>query len=393
MDGRRTTMTFLRVTAVAVLLGLLLVNGPAAAAAPAGNVRLAQSAGSDMDDLMTGAGPARRAWFRRHYERMKGYAPWFNSRLSWYPDAWAYQDLYAVYNDEREDGSRRRWVLRDASGTPLFIPWGCAGGSCPQYAGDPGDPAFRRDWIARARVALRAGYRGLFVDDANLAMRVGNGNGEDAAPIDPRTGNPMQEDDWRRYVAEFLEQIRAAFPDVEIVHNSLWWALPLADPLHRRQVEAADWVMIEHAFSDAGLTGGTGNVSYQAYMRHIDGLHRMGRRVVLEGDGSTVAARELLLAGYLMTNAGSDLLSASGGTHPGELWKGFTADLGRARGPRYRWRGVWRRDFKRGTALLSDPGNPSRDLPVRGRRISGERVEAVTLGDREGAVMVRGDKL
>jgi hypothetical protein len=139
--------------------------------------------------------------------------------------------------------------------------------------------------------------------------------------------------------------------------------------------------VIEHAFTDAP--------SLRTLMRHIDGLHRMGRRVVLDGDGATPARRELLLAGYLMVNEGGDLLSSWDGTEPGELWKGFRLNLGRARGDRYRWRGVWRRDFQRGTALLSDPGSPTRRLPLRGRAISGEKVRGVDLGERDGAVLLR----
>jgi hypothetical protein len=383
MDLRRALVT------VAALTGLLGGTASGALAAPQGDVRLGKTAGSDMDEVMTHTGPERRAWFRRHYGRMIGYAPGFNRRLSWFEDAWAYQDLYAVYSDRREDGSRLRWVLKDSAGRRLFIPWGCNGRTCPQYAADPGDPGFRRDWIADARGKLRAGYRGLYVDDASLAMYVSDASGRRLAPIDPRTDAPMRTEDWRRYVAEFLEQIRRAFPQVEIVHNSLWWVLPLQDPIHRRQVLAADWLVLEHAFSDAGLTGGSGSVSFATYMRHMDGLHRMGRRILLDGDGSTPAARELLLAGYLMVNDGGDLLSASDGTDPGGLWAGFTKNLGRARGDRYRWQGVWRRDFERGTALLSEPDDPPRSLPVRGRRISGERVTDVTLGDRDGAVILQ----
>ena len=376
-------------TVFASMLALLAAAWSQAQAVPAGDVRLAKGAGSEMDHWMVGAPPARKAWFRHTYERMKGYAPWFNRRLSWYPDAWAYQDLYAVYADEREDGSRLRWVLRDSSGRRLYIPWDCDGGGCPQYAADPGDPGFRRAWIAEAARKLRAGYRGLYVDDASLAMFVGDGAGRLREPIDPRTGRPMREEDWRRYVTEFLEQIRRAFPSAEIVHNANWWVSPLDDPLHRREVLAADWLVIEHAFSEGGLTGGGGPLSFRSYMRHMDGLHRMGRQIVLDGDGSTGARRELLLAGYLMVNDGGDLLSSWDGTEPGELWKGFRLNLGRARGARYRWRGVWRRDFHRGTALLSDPGSPTRRLPLHGRRISGKRVSSVVLGEREGAVLVR----
>jgi hypothetical protein len=371
------------------LIGLFVCIVPGATAAPAGDVRLAKGAGTEMDHWMIGAGPARRAWFRRNYERMKGYAPWFNSRLSWYPDAWAYQDLYAVYSDKREDGSHMRFVLRDQSGRRLYIPWGCDGAKCPQYAADPGDPGFRRGWISDAARKLRAGYRGLYVDDASLAMFTSDANGELRQPMDPRTGAPMRTQDWRRYVVEFLEQIRRSFPDAEIVHNANWWVAPLSDPLHRRQVQAADWIVIEHAFSEGGLTGGDGPLSFHAYLRHMDLVHRMGRRLVLDGSGDTPESRELLLAGYLMANDGGDLLSSWERTEPDDLWKGFRLNLGRALGPRERWRGVWRRDFASGTALLSDPGTSPRSLPIRGRRISGAEVTSVVLGDREGAVILR----
>lgn len=377
------------VTVAACVAALLASMSPGAAAAPAGDVRLAKGAGSEMDRWMVGASRSRRAWFRRNYARMKGYAPWFNARLSWYPDAWAYQDLYAIYSDRRENGSRLRWVLRDADGRRLYIPWGCNGTTCPQYAGDPGDPGFRRRWIADARRKLRAGYRGLYVDDASLAMYTSDASGKMRAPVDPRTGRLMRVEDWRRYVVEFLEQIRRAFPAAEIVHNANWWVMPLSARLHRRQARAADWIVIEHAFTDWGLTGGRGPMSFRSYLRHMDRLHRMGRRIVLDGDGETPARRELLLAGYLMMSRGRDLLSSWHGTEPGAIWKGFRLNLGAARGARRRWRGVWRRDFARGTVLLSDPGSPLRSLPVRGRRISGERVRSVVLGDRSGAVIVR----
>jgi hypothetical protein len=366
-------------TAVAAVLGMLLWTPPHAHAAPEGQVRLAKAAGSDMDGPMTHASRARRAWFRNHYARMKAYAPWFNPRLRWYRQAWAYQDLYAVYSDSREDGSRMRFVLRDGSGRRLYIPWGCNGRSCPQYAADPGNPDFRRMWIAEAARKLRAGYRGLYIDDATLAMTTGDASGKPVPPVDPRTGREMRREDWRRYVTEFLVAIRQALPKAEIVHNTPWWTAPLSDPLRRRQVRAANWLVIEHAFSDWGLTGGTGSMSFRAYMRHMDALHRMRKHIVTDGEGASPEARELLLAGYLMVNDGGDLLSSGGGSGPGPLWRGFRLNLGRAHGRRHRWRGVWRRDFARGTALLSDPGSPVRTLRVRGR--------SVTLGDRAGAVI------
>ena len=364
---------------------------PAAVAAPAGDVRLLKHADSSFDgDLIaTLSSGERQGKMRGDYTRMRAYAPFFDPHLAWYPDAWAYQDLYAVYADDREDGSNLRFVLKDVLGRPLYIPWGCEGGSCPQFAAHPGDPRFRARWIAAAREKLAAGYRGLWVDDANLVPRVGNGKGNDVLPIDPLTGRKMTEEDWKRYVVEFLEEIRRAFPDVEIVHNSLWWAGPTSDPLVRRQIAAADWVSVEHAFSDAGLTGGEGHVSYRAYLRYMDTVHRMGRGLVLESNNGVPGERSLLLAGYLMASRGKDLLASNSGTEPGRAWAGFRLRLGAPRGKRYRWRGVWRRDFQRGSALLSEPGAPRRRLPMTGRTPEGKRVSAVTLRDRSGAVALR----
>ena len=48
-------------------------------------------------------------------------------------------------------------------------------------------------------------------------------------------------------------------------------------------------------------------------MRHMDALHRMRKHIVLDGEGASAEARELLLAGYLMVNNGGDLLSSGRG--------------------------------------------------------------------------------
>ena len=147
---------------------------------------------------------------------MRGYAPFFNRALDWAPPAHLYRDLYAIYRDRAAD--RRllvrhpSWVLRDSLGRPLYIPWGCSAGSCPQYAADIGNPRWRAHWIAEARERFRRGYSGIFIDDVNMLMRVANGSGAFVRPFDPRTLAPMTDADWRRYVAEFTDQIEAALP-------------------------------------------------------------------------------------------------------------------------------------------------------------------------------------
>ena len=125
---------------------------------------------------------------RAHYARMKTWAPYFDSRLDWYPNAWAYRDAYAVYRGSAQANAHPEWILKDAGGNKLYIPYGCGGGDCPQYAGDIGNPAFRAAWIANARATMSQGYKGLYIDDVNMQWRVGNGAGRDVDAIDPRTG-------------------------------------------------------------------------------------------------------------------------------------------------------------------------------------------------------------
>ena len=83
------------------------------------------------------------------------------------------------------------WILKDASGSRLYIPYNCDGGACTQYAADIGNPGWRRHYIDPAKARIARGYRGIFVDDVNLAFKVSNGTGQLVAPIDPRTGEPM----------------------------------------------------------------------------------------------------------------------------------------------------------------------------------------------------------
>ena len=87
---------------------------------------------------------------REHFWRQKTYAPYFDARTSWYPNAWTYKDLYAIYVDGRGEvkpDQHDDWILKDAQGKRLYIPYNCHDGSCSQYAGDIGNPAFRAQWI------------------------------------------------------------------------------------------------------------------------------------------------------------------------------------------------------------------------------------------------------
>ena len=359
---------------------------PAAAGDP-GRVRFVKAANSSFDRYTASPTAAEAEWMRSHYWRMLAYAPYFDSRLAWYPDAWVYQDLYAVYVDGDVAASHPDWILTDGNGQRLYIPYGCAGGTCPQYAGDVGNPAFRAWWIAEAKRHLDAGYRGLFVDDVNLALKVGDGSGATVAPFDPRRGRPMSVDEWRSYVVEFVEEIRAALPAAEIVHNHVWFAAPTSDPLVQRALAAADVIEIERGFNDTGIRGGSGQYGFETLAAYVDAVHALGHSVLL--DVEVPWGAEYALATYFLVTSGNDALSNGPTGLPDAWWPANDVELGAPRGGRYTWNGLVRRDFEGGVVLVNPPDQPERTVVLGDtyRSLDGAPRTSITLGPTEGSVL------
>jgi hypothetical protein len=303
-------------------------------------------------------------------------------------NSWAYIDLYAIYTKSTLAARHPEWILTDASGKKLYIPWGCSNGTCPQYAADVSDPAFRSWWISNATSALSAGYKGVWIDDVNLEFRVSDGNGNEVAPIDPNTGTTMTSENWRRYVAEFVEEIRAALPAYEILHNSIWYASPTeySDQYVQRQMKAADYINLERGISDPGIVGMTGRYSVSDFLGYVDQAHSYGKNVVfdeLSRNGSYG------LAGYFLINDGDDALGDQTLT-PNGWWKGYDVDLGAPQGPRYIWYDLLRRDFAQGLVLLNPPKTATVTVTLPGpmtRLDDGTNVSSVTLNPGQAVVL------
>jgi putative glycosyl hydrolase-like family 15 (GHL15) protein len=376
---------------LALAVGVLLARRPAFATDSAGTLHFVAVANSSFDVYTQNPTQAQKDWMRAHYWRMLTYSPYFDTRLAWFPDAWVYKDLYAIYTNSTLATAHPEWILRDASGNKLYIPYGCSGGTCPQYAADVGSPGFRANWIQEATATLGNGYRGLFVDDVNMLIsRVGNGSGSPVAPIDPRTNATMTETDWRRYMAEFVEQIRSAFASKEIVHNVLWFA-GVSDPSVQRELLAANTICLERGVNDSGIVAGTGQYGFDTFFSQIDWLHTQGRAVFLLPGVSTSAAREYGVAAYFLVSAGSDAMGndPGGGTSPSDWWAGYGTSLGAAHGNRYLWNGLLRRDFDGGMVLLNRPGSGQQTVALGGSylNLAGQQVSSVTLGAAQGAVL------
>jgi hypothetical protein len=380
-----------RLLLAAALTSLLLPSSSVGANVDQGAVHFLRSADSAFDRYTESRSRSYGAFLRRHMWRMIVYAPYFNNKTRWYPNGWAYEDAYAIYRDSGLAARHPEWILRDSQGRPLYIPFACSHGTCTHYAGDISNAAFRRHWTAEARAKLRHRYRGLYVDDANMAFRVGNGQEEQVAPIDHATHQPMTYGAWRSYMARFMEQIRAALPHTEIVHNAIWFAdspTLAADPYIRRQIEAANYIYLERGVNDSGLTGGSGRYSLSRFLSYIDVVHALGKGVALAGGATDRQGSEYSLASYFLISTGKDAVS-TGDMTPVHWWSALDVNLGQALGPRRKWSGVLRRDFTGGMSLVNEPEGEPRtvNLPTTMRDLDGRNVKVVTLAPASGVVL------
>jgi hypothetical protein len=376
---------------------MLCVSVPPASAQQAGKIRFAKPAQADLENVGIAA---NRSFIESRYWRVRAYPPSWDSYLPWFPGAWGYKDAYAIYNPQayppgRVDPPNMDWVLKDAQGRPLYIPFACDGQKCTQFAADLGNPAFRRWWIDGAKAYVRSGYKGVFVDDMTLFPRVSDAAAHDVRPIDPRTGQLMTDDAWARYAVEFIEQLRtelkAMRPDVEIVPNILWYHPSLGGPQDayvKRLIAASDHLEIERGYNDTHPETNP-KYSWETCLRWVDYAHSQGKGIVADSYVNTRAGAEYELATSLLVNEGLDSLSTGYRALPTNWWPGYETDLGAAKGRRYAWNGGWRRDFDRGTVVVAPPGTTvSGGLGAAMHDLDGATVTSVSLADKRGIVLL-----
>ena len=393
---QRSTQRSRGLAALIACIAVFACIPAAATAADQGHVNLIRDAKSDFADRFIGSPTsAEQAFMKAHYFQFRGYSPYHDRALSWGPPSTFYLDLYAIYRDyDTVDGKQLleahpNWVLHDANGQRLYIPYACSGGSCPQFAADITNPDYRRWFIDRVKQTMAQGYVGLYLDDVNMEMMVGNGQGDLVAPIDPQTGRRMTETDWRRYVTQFVEQIDREIPQ-PITHNSGQWWISHDDPYYKREVDAADTIELERGFSQGGLDDGDGQFGFRTYLKHIDWIHSRGASVVVQPYNLDRALAEFELAGYYLVSNGSDALAAEYKADPGDWWSGWDTELGAAKGARYEWQGLIRRDFANGFVLLNPPGADTQTVSLGATygRLDGSHVSSVTLPASRGAVLL-----
>jgi hypothetical protein len=353
-----------------------------------GSALLFLKTGPSTDPYTSNPSVAQKAFLNANVYRLMAYEGYWDSRLSWYPNAWVYRDASSLYTDDPAPASS--WILHNAGGGAMYLTWGCAPGECPQYAPNYSSSAFRAWWITEATAWLAAGYKGLFIDDVNMPLSLSD-SWSITTPIDPNTNAPMTQANWELYLVEFLEAVRAAFPAKEIAHNALWYTNGgdvSGDSLFQRQIQAADWYNEERGDDDGGITGGTGTFSLTNKLNMGDGVHGLSRNIIEQNLGVN-PTNYYPLACYFLNATGTDMFCPGFSTPPDWPTIDYVA-LGAASGARYRdASGLFRRDFANGIVLVNDPGASTKTITLSNpyTNPAGQLVSTVSLGGRQGMIL------
>lgn len=254
---------------------------------------------------------------------------------------------------------------------PLYIGFGTVnGGRRTQFAADFGSSAWQSVLFSDLNAIQNNGYVGFWLDDVNWDFTITYGDGTDASGTvyDPRTGTTMSLTNWRKYMADTLEYIRAQFPRSEIHINTPWTTgssnHDLSDANMQRGVKAITTLVTEHGALDTGITGGTGGFSLHRYISFLDKVHTLGAGFWIfasSSDTGTATDAEYSLAAYLLVSNRKDLVTAKYNNLPSNWWSGYDVNLGT---PLTSWSrsttsgtiGLFRRDFSNGMVLLLEPG-------------------------------------
>jgi hypothetical protein len=360
-----------------------------------GKVNFMQSTTSATDVYTNNPTLSTQQWMRDHWTKAIVYSPYWDSRLSWYPNGIPYHDAYAIYPGSGLDTQHPDWILKDSSGNRLYIPFACNGSTCTQYAADIGSSAWRQYYINEAKANVAIGYKGIYVDDVDMDLNTSDGTGDIIPPIDPRTNATMTDTAWKTYFADFMEQLRQALPNAEIVHNSRWFDgganHDASNPYVARQIKAANYINMERGFNDGGITGGAGVWSLSTYMAYMDKVHSYGANVIIQSYANTLPDMEYNLAAYFLITNGNDFVYTDGGSTPDNWWSAYDTKLGSARSARYTWNGLLRRDFDNGFVLLNEPGATTKNVGLGGtyKNTAGASVSSVSLSASRGAVLLK----
>jgi len=347
----------------------------------AGKIRLARADSTDFNIFSSSSDISVQQSVNQLFQRLFVYSPGFDSKISWYDRGWAYTSLYGIPVSEA-NATNDLFILRDQSGNRLFL-------EPNVYAANILDTNYRNYWIERARALVGKGYRGLFIDDVNLSLVTINAAGSSTAAF--QNGIQISLVDWQNAVGLFTENIRSAFPLIEIVHNSIWSADVAGNfmsDFQTRVINSAQLQFIESGIHQVGLTGGTlGTMTIQQQKKFIDRVHSLNRSIVLGGVPAGASEKEYAAAYYYLFSNATDYLSDNG-IAPGAQFAGYGLDLGTPLAPAIRDGSVWSRQFAKGYVILNEPGGFLQNVTTMGYKDIRGITNSFSLPARTGLILI-----
>jgi putative glycosyl hydrolase-like family 15 (GHL15) protein len=310
----------------------------------------------------------------------------------------------ACFDQGLYDGFRRAhpdWILRDAGGALVST----SNGVGRLFATDIGNLAYVDAWADYALAAAdRWGWDGTFVDNVFR----GYFGGWSATPVNPRSGRRYTTAEYRADVLAAVRRLRQRFEARGKIlignHTSAWDPATFADPLTREEVLALGGVEIEDCVYDWAGNPHTEN-EWIAQVQYLDFANRHGVRTVCSSPSAIghAGARDFVLATYLLTKEGFSSVSELNTLD--DWWSGLAVDLGAPLGgyaclapgagftpatPCPAPGNVYVREWERGRVLANPSATATVTVPLETDfLLAGNRVRAVTLGPRAGAVLQR----
>lgn len=234
----------------------------------------ASSAFNSYTGIAGAPAPQWNEWMRARPEMIIGWSPWQDVNVGVYKNLLAYMDTYAAENNIPQKPTdiavtHPDWILHDSAGNKLFIPYNCANGSCQAYAMDLTNPAVIANQMANVEVIANAKYQGVFFDNANLALKAGDGNGNIVMP------DGFTNEIWSRAIANFFAEVRASFPKLVLVMNSVWF--DGANSLWvRNAIVSGTYYNMQRGYGDPNLS------DYQKgqQLEFVQMVHSLGRNVI-----------------------------------------------------------------------------------------------------------------
>jgi hypothetical protein len=235
------------------------------------------------------------------------------------------------------------WFLLDQNGDRIQ-------GSGDNYYMDPGNPGFRRFWLDRAKELQDTyGWDNIFLDNVEASR---------AKLVDDGTLPVKYPDDqsYQQAVEGFLAYIRQNYfqPRGKLMYGNI---VSVSDDSVRDQyLKQLDGVMIE-SFATDWSDGYRKHDDWTQQMELAESILAQGKTLILvsQGDQNDLDRQKFAFASYLLVADGKAVFRYASTDSYREAWlyDNYRLDLGTPKGPRYKSKGDWRRDFSNGYVTVN----------------------------------------